>query len=346
MSPYQVRAALVSDLAAFGELAGFLNTVNLPDDPTALQHILQRSETAFEARRIDPRRAQYVFALQDTRDGRVVGTSALFGQLGRRDAPYIYFDVREDEHYSSTLDRHFVHKVLNIGFSYDGPTELGGLVVHPNVRGSSHRLGTMIACVRFLWLAMRRELFRDQVLAELLPPLEPDGTSHLWQAVGHHFTGLSYREADRLSRNNKEFIRGLFPAGDIYVALLSPKAQAVLGEVGQGAKAVERLLHRVGFRYAHRVDPFDGGPHFVAATDDIPLVREAYPRRVQIERPEQAVVTDGVPALVGARWEEPPYFLALPGRIVPGTQSVRLGAQQAQRLGIKRGASVWSMPLP
>ena len=67
--------------------------------------------------------------------------------------------------------------------------------------------------MRFLFIAMHRTDFRDEVLAELLPPLEPDGTSHLWEALGRHFTGLSYREADRLCKRNKEFIRGPVPRG-------------------------------------------------------------------------------------------------------------------------------------
>ena len=159
-------------------------------------------------------------------------------------------------------------------------TEIGGLVVRPDYRSSPEKIGTLISFVRFLFIAMQRSDFRDELLAELLPPLEPDGTSHLWEALGRHFTGLSYSEADRLSKRNKEFIRGLFPEGEIYATLLPERAQAVIGEVGAQTRGVEKLLRRIGFRYAERVDPFDGGPHFVAPTDDVSLVRTA--RRVEL----------------------------------------------------------------
>ena len=134
--------------------------------------------------------------------------------------------------------------------------------------------------MRFLYIAMHRELFQDELLAELLPPLEPDGTSHLWEALGRHFTGMSYAEADLLSRKNKEFIRDLFPSGiDLRVAA-RPEAQAVIGKVGAQTRGVEKLLRRIGFRYADRIDPFDGGPHFIAEADEITLI--ASTRRVRV----------------------------------------------------------------
>ena len=34
----------------------------------------------------------------------------------------------DEERYSKSIDKHFHHKVLRLGFSYKGPTELGGLV--------------------------------------------------------------------------------------------------------------------------------------------------------------------------------------------------------------------------
>ena len=204
----------------------------------------------------------------------------IFGQLGRKDAPYIYLDVIDEERYSETLDKHFKHTTLSIGYSYNGPTEIGGLILAPDYRKAAERLGQFVSYVRFLYIRMHRELFRDEVLAELLPPLEPDGTSHLWDAVGHKFTGLSYAEADRLSKQNKEFIRGLFPEGPIYATLLSSKSQEVIGKVGVQTRGVEKMLRRIGFRYAERVDPFDGGPHFSAPTDEITLVQRAHAARV------------------------------------------------------------------
>src|SRR5688572_12149317 len=247
---FEIRGAIVDDEDQILAIARHLNTVNLPDQREGVQQILELSQKSFTQAVKDPKRRQYVFVLMDREKDRIIGTSMIFGQLGRKDAPYIYLDVIDEERYSATLDRHFEHTILKIGYSYNGPTEIGGLVLHPDYRRVPERLGMFLSYVRFLYLRMHRDWFRDEILAELLPPLEKDGTSHLWDALGRHFTDLTYAEADRLSKKNKEFIRGLFPEGTIYASLLPKTAQDVIGKVGAQTKGVEKMLRRIGFRYA------------------------------------------------------------------------------------------------
>ena len=62
---------------------------------------------------------------------------------------------------------HLRHKVLSIGYNYDGPTEIGGLVVDPPYRSGPEKPGKQLSFVRFLFMAQHRRLFRDRVLAEL-----------------------------------------------------------------------------------------------------------------------------------------------------------------------------------
>src|SRR5882757_205301 len=171
MIAYEIRGAEPSDEDQLVALARHLNTVNLPDDRNAIQAIIDLSQRSFSGEVKSPQKREYVFVLVDCREQRLVGTSMIVAQLGRRDAPYIYFEVMTEEKYSQTLDRHFLHTLLRIGYSYNGPTEIGGLIVDPRFRRSPERLGQFISYVRFLWIASHRQLFRDQLLAELLPPL-------------------------------------------------------------------------------------------------------------------------------------------------------------------------------
>jgi arginine N-succinyltransferase len=335
---HEIRAATRADHAGLLELARYLDSVNLPNDPDAIAQILDVSERSFSGEITNPKRREYVFVLHERETGRVVGTSMIIGQLGRREAPYIYFDVHPEERYSATLDRHFTHQVLTIGYSYNGPTEIGGLVVHPDVRRTEGRIGMLISYVRFLWMAANRELVQPLVLAELLPPLESDGTSHLWEAVGRHFTGLTYREADRLSKQNKEFIRGLFPDGDIYASLLSPEAQAVIGKVGPQTRGVELLLRRIGFRYWDRVDPFDGGPHFVAPLDEITLVRRARPGALAVGPTDKR-------ALLALSSKGPPYFRAACCQVGVGSGELRVSAPTLELLDAVPGTEAIALPL-
>jgi arginine N-succinyltransferase len=341
MHPYEIRGAVPSDEDQLLAVAHHLNTVNLPDDRDAIRGILEHSQKSFTGAVKDPKRREYVFALVDTEKNAIIGTSMIIAQLGRRDAPYIYLDVIDEERYSATLDRHFKHTTLSIGYSFNGPTEIGGLILRPEYRKVPERLGTFISYVRFLYIKMHRELFRDEVLAELLPPLEPDGTSHLWDALGRHFTGLTYAEADRLSKQNKEFIKGLFPEGTIYASLLPEKAQEVIGKVGAQTRGVERMLRRVGFRYAERVDPFDGGPHFTAPTDEVTLVQRTHTTKVKATDLKESRTR----ALVAVELKESPFFRAVLAPIAEGDDGCTLSAETAAHLDLREGDEVWVLPL-
>src|SRR5437868_4849882 len=167
---YEIRGATLGDEEQILAIARHLNTVNLPHDREGVQQILETSQRSFSGA-LDPNRRQYVFVLVDRAKNAIIGTSMIFGQLGRKDAPYIYLDVIDEERYSATLDKHFKHTALSIGYSYNGPTEIGGLVLQPEYRKVPERLGQCISYVRFLFMKMHRDLFRDEILAELLPPL-------------------------------------------------------------------------------------------------------------------------------------------------------------------------------
>jgi len=342
MKAFEIRAASRQDEDQLLEVARHLDTVNLPDDRDSIREILDASERSFREE-IEPNRRQYVFVLVDRKASRVIGTSMILAQLGTRDAPYIYFDVLEDERYSQTLDKHFKHTVLRIGYSYDGPTEIGGLILLPEYRRVPERLGQFISYVRFLFIATHRPVFQDEVLAELLPPLEPDGTSHLWEALGRHFTDLSYAEADFLSKKNKEFIKSLFPEGVVYASLLPKDAQAVIGKVGAQTRGVEKLLRRIGFSYAWRIDPFDGGPHFTAPTDEVTLVQRT--RRTKVARP-LAPNESSQRGLCAIEVAGPPYFRSVLGQMLDlGEAGMAIEPEVMEDLGVDVGREIITLPL-
>lgn len=338
MTRFVIRGATPSDEPDLLALAHHLNTVNLPDDPATVREILDLSARSFSGEITDHHKREYVFVIEDTSVKRIAGTSKVIAQLGQREAPYIYLDVITEEKYSPTVDRHFVHKLLRLGFSYDGPTELGGLVVLPEFRRAEDRIGMMISYVRFAFIAMHRALIQNDVVAELLPPLEPDGTSHLWEAFGRKFTDMSYSEADRLSKRNKEFIKSLFPSGDVYTTLFPRDAQDVIGKVGRETRGVEKLLRRIGFTYCNRIDPFDGGPHFRASTDEIALVKRT---RVGPCRPCDRLTEQTSRALVCADLDHSPYFraVATPARL-SDTGIIELSSEALATLGVSDGATV------
>jgi len=334
---FTIREVFPEDLEGLTAVAEHLNTVNLPNDRTVLEGLIAHSKKSF-AGQLDVFKREYLFVLVDEAQQKIIGTSMIHAQHGTRRAPHIFFDVMQDERYSETLDKHFIHKVLRIGYNYNGPTEIGGLILLPEYRRNTEALGKALSYVRFLYIRMHRALFRDYVLSELLPPLEPDGTSKLWEALGRHFTGLTYQEADRLSKDNKEFIHALFPDDPIHTELLPEDVRAVIGKVGGDTKAVEAMLRRIGFDYAEQIDPFDGGPHFVARTDDIAIVRDA--REAAVELVERATGPWAIAAveLAAAR----PKFRAIGTRITQlPNGAIGMTDDARRRLGIEDGHKVW-----
>jgi arginine N-succinyltransferase len=356
---FLLRDIAPGDLDDLQRAAVHLDSVNLPDDREALAGLIERSRASF-AGELPVGDRCFVFVAADADRGEVVGTSMIFAQHGSRRAPHVFFDVLAEERYSETLDRHFVHRVLRIGYNYKGLTEVGGLVLRPECRRRPERLGRLLAFVRFLYLARHRSLFRDEVLSELMPPLEPDGTSLLWESLGRKFTGLSYQEADRLSQTNKEFIRALFPQDPIYVTLLPAHVQGLIGQVGPETKGVERLLLEIGFSFAQRIDPFDGGPHFQVRTDEITVVRATRVARVASAAEASAAAFVSATSNLGPRTllvarerPVPPCFVAAqvvapapwPDPGGDGGDLVALPSEIRRLLGVDPGDEVAVLPL-
>ena len=179
-----LRDVQKGDLSHLKRLAAVLNTVNLPNEEETLEKLIETSVRSFAGKLKDPFEREYLFVLEEPRTGAVIGTSMVIAQHGTYDAPHIYYEVSEREAYSASIDRHFRHKVLSIAYNYEGPTEIGGLVVDPLHRSGPEKSGKQLSYVRFLYMGMHRTSFRDRVLAELMPPLLPDGRSVLWECIG------------------------------------------------------------------------------------------------------------------------------------------------------------------
>jgi arginine N-succinyltransferase len=346
-----IREVRPRDLKEVYRLAGHLDSVNIPHDEGILRRLIRHAAHSFSGR-VDLFRRHYLFVLEGADSGRLYGTSMIYAQHGHPEAPHVFFDVIDDERYSSTLDSHFSHQTLRLGFSYRGPTEIGALVLDPVLRGAG--LGKPLSFVRFLFVAMYRERFHSRIIAELMPPLEPDGRSLLWEYLGRHFTGLTYQEADRLSHHNKEFIYALFPQSPLYASLLPPEVRQLIGQVGPETQGVQRMLESIGFRYSQRIDPFDGGPHFRAQAEDIVPIRDAH--RVPLspeslpEPTETAILSrdEGAPLrrLIGVgRLQGPTRFRATVagGRLRDGA----LVTSEATRrlLRVKPGQEVWTVEI-
>ncbi len=280
-----LRPVAASDLDDLIELAGQLDSMNLPRDPGFLADRIAVSCASFAGEIEHPDDGVYQFVLVDHERGRIVGTSLILAKNGRPGTPYYWLEVSTEERRSAELDRRFVHQKLQLRSTEDGPSEVGGLILDPAYRNHPERCGKALSIVRFAYIGAHRELFQREVIAEMLSPFESPGKNLLWDAFGARFTGLPYRDADHLSARTKQFIADLFPVDPVYATLFPDEVQKVIGEPNESAKAAVRILEKVGFHPLNHVDPFDGGPYYGASRDAIVSVRE-----------RRELVLPGVPA--------------------------------------------------
>jgi len=302
---FVIRQANLDDAPTLLKLAKMVHSNNLPADADILRTKLQRSRESFLGKARMPWEREFIFALEDTDTGNLVGTSSIISCIsspGPPPRPHLYLLVRKREHFSDDLQTGQVHVTLQLGTDESGPTEIGGLILQPAYRGHKAKLGLLLSLIRFQFIALHREWFSPRLIAEMMAPLTPDSRNTLWEYLGRRFINLEYAEADRFCRHSKEFITSLFPKGEIYASLLPPEARNLIGKVSPEAQPAKAMLEGLGFRYLGHCDPFDGGPYLEAAANDVPLVRSTRSAKLGEPRgPEGAkdYTIDGFVSFVG-----------------------------------------------
>jgi arginine N-succinyltransferase len=134
---------------------------------------------------------------------------------------------------------------------------------------------------------------------------------------------------------NKKFIADLMPTHPIYVPLLPPEAQAVIGKVHDQTAPALKMLQDEGFRFTGEIDIFEGGPVVSCQRDQIRTVRES--RRAPI-----ADVADDLPGpedilLCNTRKD----FRLCKGAVEPLSDGgIRLTSRTALSLHVKVGDTI------
>ena len=270
---FLVRAARPTDHRALLALARELDSINLPTEARPMVELLECSMLSFGGRVRDRARARYVFCAEELATRRLVAASMIIGKHGTPAAPHYYLELNAEERYSHSLRKLFRHPYLKLRYSMDGPTEIGGLIVSPALRGHPEQVGKQISWVRFLYIGRHLTRFEPQVVAEMLAPMSTDHGNLFWDQYGRRVTGLSFRDADILSTRDKEFIRTLFPETPLYTFMLPEEVRNALGAVGANTRGAVRLLEQAGMHFLDHIDPFDGGPYYGGFTAELTPVR-------------------------------------------------------------------------
>jgi arginine N-succinyltransferase len=328
-----VRPVSMDDLDALGELAGLagVGLTTLPKDRALLARRIERSEASFRRFADRPGGESYLFVMEDTAAPRVVGACGIVSKVGGFE-PFYGYRIEMQLFESRIIGVHKEVPILKLHEEHDGPAEIGSLFLHPDWRHSGN--GRLLQLVRFLFMAEHPELFEQAVLSEIRGVLNERGHSPFWDALGRHFFGLDFAEADRLSVVNKKFIAELMPDHPIYIPLLPPDAQAVIGKPHRDSERAVKNLEGEGFRFANMVDIFDAGPVVSCPRDEIRTVRES--RRTVISAISDEPI-DGPQYMIGTTTEK---FRACKGCAEVTRAGVRITAEAATALALTVGDAV------
>ncbi|MCF2856033.1 arginine N-succinyltransferase [Pseudoalteromonas sp. SMS1] len=245
---------------------------SLPVDDEQLTSKIHRSQESFEKHLNAPVNEGYLFVLEDTRTGEILGTTAIEAAVGMQ-VPLYHYHQGKTVHHSSTLNVYNTVEILSICNDYTGSSEICTLFLREQFRRGL--AGRFLSRVRFLFMAQHSNRFSDKVIAEMRGVSDEHGHSPFWQWLQEHFFSIEFPQADHLvGLGDKVFISELMPKYPIYANLLSPEAQAVIGHVHEKTKPALRLLQKEGFEHRGYVDLFDAGPTVEARLENIRTVRE------------------------------------------------------------------------
>jgi arginine N-succinyltransferase len=304
---YIVRSCKTEDLNDLFELSQLVFFINLPANKEQINKIIENSIKSFNNPSIHLEENNYLFVLEDLQKNKVIGASLIHAQHGTQDSPHFFLRVGREEKYSTTLHKKFTHNTLRLGLDIDGPTEIGGLVLHPDYRNNSQRLGKQLSYIRFLYMSYFPKNFKKIIHSELMPPLDKNGNSPIWEAIGRKFLDMDYITADKLSRKNKEFILSLYPSENIYETLLPQDAIDAIGQVGPNTVPAKNMLEKIGFKFTNEVDPFDGGPHYRALLSEITPVKNAFrgklvlDKKLKQEKKPYLVLANNIPQITAIK---------------------------------------------
>ena len=232
-----------------------------------IEALLHRLRSARSAARSPIRaRREYVFVLWDRereqRGRHVDGHRASSAAATRRTSTSTCVD---EEKYSATLDRHFVHtrardSLLVRRSDRDRRPRRASRTTGAGPSGSARSSPTCASCSSRCAAPTSATRCSPSCCRRSKPTAR--ATCGRRSAAASPASPIARRTGSR--RGNKEFIKGLFPS-EVYATLLSRRGAA---RDRRGRRADARASRSCCAASAsatrERVDPFDGGPHFTA----------------------------------------------------------------------------------
>ncbi|MFE8070782.1 arginine N-succinyltransferase [Marinobacteraceae bacterium S3BR75-40.1] len=284
-----VRPARHEDLAGIEQLAvgQGARVSTLPQSRDKLAEKIDQSQRALAGDSELRGRERFLFVLEETDSGEILGSAGIDARAGCGQ-PFYNYRLDELIHSSHELDISQRVDILYLTHELTDTTLLCSFTLQPDLRDTS--AFELLSRSRILFIEQNRELFSDRVIVEIQGVQDAEGQSPFWDSLGRHFFEMDFATADYYSGiKSKTFIAELMPPHPIYVTLLSEAAQDALGQPHEAAHQTCQLLEREGFRPGKHVDIFDGGPTFEAHTDELGSIKRRRLKSVKVGEASRGV---------------------------------------------------------
>lgn len=245
---------------------------SLPKDRNLLEKKIMHSFASWKKKIEQPSDELYLFILENSETGEVVGCCGIYARAGTIEPLYCYRIETLHPRFKQ-LPLPSTQKILHPCQIQHGPSELCALFLAPQLR--REKLGELLSLSRFLFIASHPHRFANKIVAFLRGAISlKNNNSPFWDGLGRHFLHMNFSELMRLlDTSAKSCIPHFFPTHPIYVSLLPKKAQEVIQKTHTSTKPALKMLNNEGFTFTDYIDPFEAGPLLQAEPEKIRTIQ-------------------------------------------------------------------------
>ena len=286
-----LRPAKLNDVSNLERLAHESGTIvsTLPEKRSHLLNKVERSITSFEQDVDTAGEESYLFLLEETLTGQILGTGAINALAGNRE-PFYAFRNDIKIHSSRELNIHSRIHALTLNHDLSDHSQLCSFYIVPALANSLYP--SLITLGRLLFMNIFPMRFANEWMAVLPGIADQHGRAPFWEHVGRKFFGIDYNQVEYYNgTRNKTFIAEMMPYHPLYVALINEEAQAVMGLVHKDAVLQCSLLSEQGFEADKYVEIFDAGPILTAQRNALSLSQKIQQVKLTITASNNALQT-------------------------------------------------------
>jgi arginine N-succinyltransferase len=132
-----------------------------------------------------------------------------------------------------------------------------------------------------MYIAEHPEDFEKKIFACIRGIIDENDNSLFWQQFGRHFFDVSFQTLFELVSENKIALPEILPKYPIYIDLLTPEVQNLLGEPHHRSRPAYKMLLENGFKKTNDIDATDGGPKIEAVIQDLDTVKNSHVAKIK-----------------------------------------------------------------